>query len=436
MSTKTIDWINIGLMFLSLGLAYVLPFELFLFSYAVLGPLHYLTEIGWLHQRNYFISEQQNARLFLPIVVVLGLLLVWSAYGMEWFPEFNKGHLQGWGGNIILACLVLALTMVAVPKGTIRNAALIGFGLLLLLVQIERPTTEVRIEDQPVATVLEWRENPYLLVNGMQVQRQNGQLEPDYGVLFKRSFEGLTPVQYDFVQAGFGLQAPPKCTVASAQGYIVPYGTSPGISFSGNLTHLALFIAVFLPTLVHVFFFTALFMAFGALKSKSRIGWVSVALLLCCGVLPFVWQPDFSGYTISGYVADSYKSSFYELNRQFLIWFGGLENNAIAADTAVFSSALGIGLMRFIAFAYTYHYLNWFSKTSIIQWHKMNKKNLILVLGIWVLALVLYGFSYKIGLQALFFLSFLHVFLEFPLNVASIKGLIHGLALNPGKISK
>ena len=60
MSTKTIDWINIGLMFLSLGLAYVLPFELFLFSYAVLGPLHYLTEIGWLHQRNYFISEQQT----------------------------------------------------------------------------------------------------------------------------------------------------------------------------------------------------------------------------------------------------------------------------------------------------------------------------------------------------------------------------------------
>lgn len=423
-------------MFLSLAMAYVLPFELFLFSYAVLGPLHYLTEIGWLHQRNYFISEHQNARLFLPVVVILGLLLVWSAYGMEWFPELSKGHLQGWGGNIILACLLLALTMVALPKGSIRNASLIGFSLILLLVQIERPTTEVRIEDQPVATVLEWRENPYLLVNGMQVERQNGALESDYGVLFKRSFEGLTPVQYVFVQAGFGLQPPPKCTVASAQGYIVPYGTSPGISFSGNLTQLALFIAVFLPTLVHVFFFTALFMAFGALKSKSRIGWISVALLLICGVLPFVWKPEVSDYTITAYVADSYKSSFYELNRQFLIWFGGLKNNPVEADAAVFTSALGIGLMRFIAFAYTYHYLNWFSKTSIIQWHKMNKKHLMLVIGIWALALLLYGISYKIGLQALFFLSFLHVFLEFPLNFASIKGLVLSLTRNQAKILK
>ena len=72
--------------------------------------------------------------------------------------------------------------------------------------------------------------------------------------------------------------------------------------------------------------------------------------------------------------------------------------------------------MRFIAFAYTYHYLNWFSKTSIIKWHLVERKYLILTLGIWVLALALYASDYRTGLKFLFFLSFLHVFLEFPLN--------------------
>jgi len=32
------------LMLLSAGAAFILPFEVFLLAYAVLGPLHYLTE--------------------------------------------------------------------------------------------------------------------------------------------------------------------------------------------------------------------------------------------------------------------------------------------------------------------------------------------------------------------------------------------------------
>jgi len=49
-----INYINIGLMAISAVLAYFLPFETFLLAYAFLGPLHYLTEISWLHDRNYF----------------------------------------------------------------------------------------------------------------------------------------------------------------------------------------------------------------------------------------------------------------------------------------------------------------------------------------------------------------------------------------------
>ena len=38
--------INVALMLVSAVVAWVLPFELLLASYAVLGPLHYLTEIS------------------------------------------------------------------------------------------------------------------------------------------------------------------------------------------------------------------------------------------------------------------------------------------------------------------------------------------------------------------------------------------------------
>ena len=49
-----INYLNIGLMIGACVAAYLFPFELFLFSYAVLGPLHYLTEISWLHERKLF----------------------------------------------------------------------------------------------------------------------------------------------------------------------------------------------------------------------------------------------------------------------------------------------------------------------------------------------------------------------------------------------
>ncbi len=54
MNTNQINYLNIGLMFLSAVLGFTYPFETFLFVYTVLGPLHYLTEISWLHERNYY----------------------------------------------------------------------------------------------------------------------------------------------------------------------------------------------------------------------------------------------------------------------------------------------------------------------------------------------------------------------------------------------
>ena len=55
---KGINLTNIALMLLSTVIAFIIPFKLFLFVYAVLGPLHYLTEISWLDKRNFFIKQK------------------------------------------------------------------------------------------------------------------------------------------------------------------------------------------------------------------------------------------------------------------------------------------------------------------------------------------------------------------------------------------
>ena len=97
-------------------------------------------------------------------------------------------------------------------------------------------------------------------------------------------------------------------------------------------------------------------------------------------------------------------------------------NPSIFFMLAVFSSTTGLILMRFIAFAYTYHYFNWFSKTSIIKWHEVGKPRLAIIAALWILSAGIYIYDYTIGVKVLFGLSVLHVYLEFPLNHISIMG--------------
>jgi hypothetical protein len=63
-------------MLISCVTAYVFPFELFLFSYAVSGPLHYLTEISWLHDRKYFVNAGPEQRAWPAQRFWLGLVVV------------------------------------------------------------------------------------------------------------------------------------------------------------------------------------------------------------------------------------------------------------------------------------------------------------------------------------------------------------------------
>ena len=74
-ATERLDLLNIGLMGVACAVAFVVPFELFLFSYAILGPLHYLTEISWLHDQKYYLPDRRFA---------LGLLLLTALLVRSW----------------------------------------------------------------------------------------------------------------------------------------------------------------------------------------------------------------------------------------------------------------------------------------------------------------------------------------------------------------
>jgi ribosomal protein L6P/L9E len=142
----------------------------------------------------------------------------------------------------------------------------------------------------------------------------------------------------------------------------------------------------------------------------------------------FLIPADLSSLAPIDYLQKSFVG-FMELNRQLINTLGldqlkTFSNESLAENTRViFGTQAGFMVMRFIAFAYTYHYLNWFSKTSLIQWHKVPRKTLSIVIAIWIISVAIYAYDFMLGLKWLFLLSFLHVLLEFPLNYRSVIGI-------------
>lgn len=320
LTTAHIDWINIVLMLISAAAAYVLPFEVFLFSYAVLGPLHYLTEISWLHERKYFTTGARDA----IVLVLLGVLLFFTSVIIpKFFPPAEKAPTQ--------------------VKQTFTQQL-----------------------NQAGATII------YLAF---------------MGALAMTTFRTLGSKVLFMLAAGLFLVALLKVQV------------------------WVLFFIVFLPTLVHVFVFTAAFMLLGALRSRSVPGLLAFVLLLSIGSFLLFYRPEVAS-TVSQPVRDQYNRFFWDLNR----WMAQIFGQVWTDKDQAYQSELGVALMRFIAFAYTYHYLNWFSKTSIIKWHQVNRTRLVVIAVLWLIAVFLYWWDYFYGFIALYTLSFLHVFLEFPLN--------------------
>ncbi|HJT23543.1 MAG TPA: hypothetical protein VJ873_03150, partial [bacterium] len=201
------------------------------------------------------------------------------------------------------------------------------------------------------------------------------------------------------------------------------------------------FLGMFLPTLVHVFLFTAMFILAGAFRGKSFSGMLSLLVFAALASGLLLWHPAHAGYQPGPYVRGSYgllqengtgsspfiAINFYVMKMFYPHDFGnpsfGLAEFVRTANDFLYQNPVALSFMSFVAFAYTYHYFNWFSKTSIIGWHDIPRRRAWGILVLWGISLALYAASYSVGLRWLFLLSFTHVVLEFPLNQLTLIGI-------------
>jgi len=325
MNAHRIDLLNIGLVALSLGLSYLLPFELFLFSYAVLGPLHYATELNWLQGKQFFSTNGLQKKLLLGLCLLLSIpfwvkLLGYTAVQYPALLQWINAH----SGLLLLLSLLTGLSSII-----------------------------------PMTHKNQW--------------------------LF----------------------------------FLVSIGITFGISQTWG--QAGLWIALLLPTLIHVYGFTLLFMWYGVVQHQSRAGrwaaWCVMAVPLIIVLIPFNAPMFHLNEGVKEAISSSGMPRVSEYLARGFLGFTGPDFPLL--------SAMALKIQVFIAFAYTYHYLNWFSKTTLIGWHRqLTTRKSLLIGGTWLCSVGLYTYDYSLGLHALFFLSLLHVIFEFPLNALTLKVLV------------
>ena len=454
-------------MFMSAILAFFMPFETFLFAYAFLGPLHYLTEISWLHDRQYFAKGKYDFTFLLIIGVVLSV----AAFANDFeFLNFNlypplvdaKIDFVKWYYSMSIADISIMLALFSAVLFVLFKDIKLKLGAILVMYiivyfsfNLDMDLLGIFILMAIVSAFL------YVFVKNLYLKI----------VCIALLYAGI---YYSYSPDWFGLD-----TDFLSQEEILE-AESDKNKFKNSSVVFALTSLV--PTLIHVYLFTGLFMLFGALKSRSKTGLISIVFFILIPIiLVFSLPVKKEGNYLSSYGTEAYYAEgtgFFNTNvsimRQFelspnmtnkdyidqfvkdssekqqyyMLWKDSLDNDFIIqneghpyygkpiplADTKegsqkdnwwsiVFFSEIGIMLMRFIAFAYLYHYLNWFSKTEVIRWHKVPKMRFVAVIALWLVACGLYAYDYAVGLSFLFFLSFTHVLLEFPLNVTSIIGI-------------
>jgi hypothetical protein len=350
MNTTQVNYVNIALMLISAIVAFNIPFELFLFSYAVLGPLHYLTEISWLHKRKYFSPKKHD---YIPLVVIT-LLIAIPAIASYLFVH---NGVRTSTGQLVLPEWKRDFILFFQSQNTATALMFMAFATALIFILIQN------VRHRTIAIA-----------------------------------------------------------VLAVIGYLIRSNHFVDVLF-----------AMFLPTLIHVFLFTGAFILVGALKSKSTSGYLSIAVFLGCALSFFLIMPNGGGYQISEYAKNAYDVSFFGLNSQLFSSFLHVDN---PTNDMIYNSPTGILITRFIAYAYTYHYLNWFSKTSVIKWHEVPRPWLVTIFILWVAAVALYYTNYETGLMCLYFLSFLHVVLEFPLNFQSFKQIGEQIRLRLSRTSQ
>lgn len=316
-----LDLLNTFLITLSLVLAVIFPFELFLIVYAVLGPLHYITEINWIQNRNYFVKDKRWLYVVIGFSLIIALPSLFKLGQSDSF-SFIKEQLPNYTNALFLNALVIAFSLLYIKQKTIRYS-LIGFG------------------------------------------------------------------------------------------FVVSF-------FLKDIEAYNIWIGIFLPTILHVYLFTLLFMWYGSLKDKSKYGIFNVIYLAFIPLIIALISINIEAYNFSTQIKTLIVENRFHVLNVNISKFLGLSDGT----NFFFYEIIDLKIQIMIAFAYTYHYLNWFSKTTVIGWHKnITKPKSIAIVVIWIISVALYFYNYKIGLALLLMMSLMHVLLEFPVNFMSIKGI-------------
>jgi hypothetical protein len=111
--------VHFALMLATLALTYLVPFELLLLAYVVLGPAHYTTEISWLHDRNYFLP-----RRIIAVALALTAIVAAIINDANWF-----GFVM-WAAFVI--CAVIAAATTALQATILVMAAFLATGWMLM----------------------------------------------------------------------------------------------------------------------------------------------------------------------------------------------------------------------------------------------------------------------------------------------------------------
>jgi hypothetical protein len=118
------DLAHLVLMLAALTLAYVVPFELLLLSYVVLGPAHYATEISWLHDRSFFLPQRSVGAGLAALAIIAAFIENASWFGIVMWAAFVVCVAMQ---SIVLLLAAIALTLVMAAGG----ASIAVLGVLL-----------------------------------------------------------------------------------------------------------------------------------------------------------------------------------------------------------------------------------------------------------------------------------------------------------------
>ncbi|NBU90184.1 MAG: hypothetical protein EBS12_01880 [Flavobacteriia bacterium] len=396
-----INFLNIGLMLITAVFAFFLPFETFLLAYAFLGPLHYLTEISWLHDRQYFTKGKYD---FVPLLLI-GVALSYAAFAKDF--EFNIDFYKEFVAlNLFDKLLVLALFS-SLLFAFVKNLVVKIIAILFIFIFISGwLAPENATENSKSTTIFALTS---LLPTLIHVYLFTG-LFMLFGALKSRSKTGLLSVLAFIIVPiflVFGLPVQTKTNYISDYGKEAYYADGDGFFYT-NVSILDHFRLMNEPNLTNKQYLDSI------INKDSKTNQTPIA----------------ERQRITDSLSDKLNQAFIVPNPESEYYMRPIPAKlAIPIESKdyywnyVFFSGFGIMLMRFIAFAYMYHYLNWFSKTEVIRWHKVPKIRFVAVLLLWLTACALYAYNYSLGLSFLFFLSFTHVLLEFPLNMVSIVGI-------------